>query len=223
MLDFFQSWSDVALLIATTAIGAVAGRYVSSAARQFIPASREHVLVASAPARHRWVPPALAALFLLLTWRLGDSWALPAYLFFAAAGMLLALVDVTHQLLPNKILLRAGAIGAALLVLAAALDDDWDSLARAAAGGLLLFAVYLILALLPPASLGMGDVKFSIVIGMFLAFRSWDVLVFGSLAGFVVGGMVSAWVLLSRHGDSSGKVAFGPSMLLGAMAALALT
>ena len=221
MLDLIPSWSDAVVLIAIATIGAVAGLFVSSSARRFTPSSG----AASTPPRAqlRWVPLLVSVLFVLVAWKLGSTWALPAYLFFVAAGMLLALVDIQHQLLPNKMLIRTLAVGAALLIVAAVLDGDWAGLGRAVVGGLLLFAFYLVLALLSPTALGMGDVKFSIVIGMFLAFQSWDVLVFGSLAGFVVGGMVSAWVLLSRHGDSSGKVAFGPSMLLGAMAALALT
>src|SRR5680860_1091663 len=109
--------------------------------------------------------------------------------------MLLACIDIAHHLLPNKVILVSLVMGVALLAVAAGLADDWHALFRALAGGALLFALYPVLALISPASMGMGDVKLAALIGVFLAFQAWETLLFGTLAGFVAGALMSAAVL----------------------------
>lgn len=215
-------WNDVAVLVVVTIAGAVIGHHVSGAARNFVPASRPELPVRSrVEVPHMVVELALAAAFGALAVKFGPQWSLPAYLFFAAAGMLLSLIDLRHQLLPNVIVFRAGAAGAGLLAVAASFESGWESLVRAVAGGGLLFALYLFLALISPASLGLGDVKLAAVIGFFLAFEGWETLLTGTLAGFLLGGLVGLVVLTSRRGSRRTQIPFGPSMLVGAVLALA--
>src|SRR3954466_15277548 len=56
-----------------------------------------------------------ALLFALTAARFGLSWELPAFLFLAGVGMLLAVVDARHKTLPNRVTLPSIGIGAALL------------------------------------------------------------------------------------------------------------
>src|SRR5687768_10754850 len=60
-----------------------------------------------------------AALFLLVALRFGASWELPAFLFLAGVGVLLAVIDLQHRLLPNRIVLPSIAAAAVLLLIAA--------------------------------------------------------------------------------------------------------
>lgn len=75
-----------------------------------------------------------AALFGLMVMRFGVSWVLPAYLYLAGMAVLLAVIDVQYQRLPNFILLPSAAAALILLTVAALSRGSWDSLLRAVLG-----------------------------------------------------------------------------------------
>jgi leader peptidase (prepilin peptidase) / N-methyltransferase len=160
------------------------------------------------------------AAFALLAWRFGLAWELPAFLVLAAAGVLLTVVDLQHRLLPNRVLAPVFGAGAVLLLGAAALTGDWTALLRAGLGAATLFAVFLVLALISPRSLGMGDVKLAGLIGLFLGWLGWTTLILGALAGFVVQALVALVLLAGRRIGLRSELPFGPAMLLGATLAI---
>ena len=161
-----------------------------------------------------------AVLFALTALRFGPSWELPAFLFLAAAGILLAVVDVQHKLLPDRVTLPAIGGGVGLLAVAALGTGEWTALLRAALGAVALFAVFLVLALISPRSLGMGDVKLAALLGLYLGWLGWPVLVFGAAAGFVVQAVLALGLLVTRRIGLRGELPFGPAMLLGAALAI---
>lgn len=166
---------------------------------------------------------ATAALFVLVVLRLGVVWALPAFLVVAGAGVLLAAVDLRHRLLPNRVIGPAVVATAALLTVAAAVRGSWEELGRAALGAVVLFAGYLVLALISPGGLGMGDVKLAGLLGLPLGWLGWDVLLLGAVAGFVVQAVLALLLLATRRIGRKAELAFGPAMLLGAAIAVGWT
>ncbi|MFC4903326.1 prepilin peptidase [Kocuria oceani] len=161
-----------------------------------------------------------AVLFVLVAAVLGVSWELPAYLFFAAVAVVLTVIDLRHHLLPNAVVLPALGVGFVLLACAAAGQGDWGGLLRAVLGALVLFVLYLVLALISPAGLGMGDVKVAAVLGLFLGYQGWGALFVGAVLASVIGAVVGLAVLASRRGGLRSDVPFGPSMLAGALLAV---
>jgi leader peptidase (prepilin peptidase)/N-methyltransferase len=162
-----------------------------------------------------------ALLFVLTAVRFGASEELPAYLVLAATGVLLAVVDLRHRLLPNRVMGPASVAGGLLLTAAAAVDGRWEDLGRAALGAVVLFTVFLLLALVSPSALGMGDVKLAGLLGLHLGWLGWDAVLLGAAAGFVVQAVLSLVLLAARRIDLRGELPFGPAMLLGAAAAAA--
>jgi len=162
----------------------------------------------------------IGALCGLTVWRFGLAWELPAFLVLAGVAVLLAAIDLRHRLLPNRVLLPALAAGAVLLALAAALTGAWSDLLRAGLGAVALFAVFLVLALISPRSLGMGDVKLAGLIGLYLGWLGWSTLVVGALAGFVVQAVVALVLLAGRRVGLRSELPFGPAMLVGAALAI---
>jgi leader peptidase (prepilin peptidase) / N-methyltransferase len=119
----------------------------------------------------------------------------------------ITLTDLEQRIIPNKILL-AGAI----VCLAIAIPTDPAGLperliAAAAAGGL-LFAV----ALAYPKGMGLGDVKLTATMGLFLGRAVAPAILVALLVGSLVG-----LALLARHGSQARKMAipFGPFLALG--------
>ena len=161
-----------------------------------------------------------AALFALTALRFGWSWELPAFLVLAGAGMLLAVIDLQHKLLPDRVVLPSLAGGALLLAVAALAEQAGGPLLRAGLGAVVLFTAFLVLALISPSSLGMGDVKLAGLLGLYLGWLGWGALLLGAAAGFVVQAVVALGLLATRRIGLRGELPFGPSMLLGAAFAL---
>ncbi|OMH27783.1 hypothetical protein BKD30_03525 [Tersicoccus phoenicis] len=208
----------------STAAGSVAG---SAAPASAAPASAATAataagaveVAASRPPRRALLELLTALVFAALTWRFGLSPALPVLLFVATVGIALAVIDLRHRRLPNAVVLPSLGITALLVVAAAVARADGGSVARAALGSVILFALYLLLALINPAGMGMGDVKLAALIGLVLAFQGWSTMVVGAFFGFAVGAVVSIGVLVTRRGGLRSTIPFGPSMLVGALLA----
>jgi leader peptidase (prepilin peptidase) / N-methyltransferase len=210
------------LVVLCGVVGLVAGLAVARAAASFPwtagPATDDPPPGPSVPAPV--VVGITALLSVLAALRFGSSADLPAYLALAAAGVLLAVVDLRHRLLPNRVIGPALVTGALLLTGAAAVDDRWADLARAALGAVVLFALYLVLALISPSALGMGDVKLAGLLGLHLGWLGWDAVLLGAAAGFVVQALLSLVLLAARRIDLRGELPFGPAMLAGAVLAI---
>ena len=146
--------------------------------------------------------------------------ALPAYLYFAGAGVALAVIDFDCRRLPNAIVYPSYVVIAVLLTLSAGLTSDWDALLRAAIGGATLFGFYLALAIAYPAGMGFGDVKLSGILGALLAYLSWSALVIGAFAGFLFGAVVGVGVMIAGRGGRKTALPFGPFMIAGVLTAI---
>ncbi|MBW8872421.1 MAG: prepilin peptidase [Leifsonia sp.] len=141
---------------------------------------------------------------------------LVAFLYLAAISLALAIIDIETHKLPNVIVLPGYAVGVALLGTAALLQGDLVGLGRMAAGAGILFLFYFVLAMISPRGMGMGDVKLAGVLGLFLGSLGWGQLAVGAGAAFVLGGLFSIILLITRRVGRKGGIPFGPWMLLGA-------
>jgi leader peptidase (prepilin peptidase)/N-methyltransferase len=206
------------VVVLAAVLGLPVGRLANRAAGRFPWPSRPPSV--RGPGRLAVRPPVLevgtAALFALVALGFGLSWQLPAFLYLAGVAVLLVVIDVQHRLLPDRVVLPSIAIGAVLLTLAALLDDSWPALLRAVLGAVVLFLVFLVLALISPSGLGMGDVKLAALLGLYLGWLGWGAVALGAVAAFVVQALLALVLLLSRRIGLRGELPFGPALLLGA-------
>ncbi|MGY1741099.1 MULTISPECIES: prepilin peptidase [unclassified Blastococcus] len=207
--------------------GLLAGVLVNRAAGRFPWPARPSwaaVLGPGRPAvRPPWVEVATAVLCALAALRPAPAWELPAFLVLAVASVLLAVIDLQHRLLPDRVVLPAVAGVAALLALAAAAEGTWPPLVRALLGAVVLFAAFLGMALLAPGQLGMGDVKLAALLGLPLGWLGWPALLLGVLAAFTAQAVGALVLLAARRITLRSALPFGPAMLLGALLAVAAT
>jgi leader peptidase (prepilin peptidase)/N-methyltransferase len=130
--------------------------------------------------------------------------------FFCAVLVAVTATDLTHRIIPNRIVLPAAAV---ILVAQTALEPSpqW-ALGALAASGFLFLAV-----LAYPAGMGMGDVKLALVMGAALGKTVGVALMLGMLSA-----LVPAVILLARHGSAARKmgIPFGPFLALGSVVAL---
>jgi leader peptidase (prepilin peptidase)/N-methyltransferase len=129
---------------------------------------------------------------------------------FCAALVVITATDLTHRIVPNRVVLPAAAI-VLVLMTAAEPSPEW------AIAGLGASAFLLIVALAYPGGMGMGDVKLALLMGFALG---------SSVAVAIPLGMVFALVpalfLFVRHGSAARKmkIPFAPFLALGSVVAL---
>jgi leader peptidase (prepilin peptidase)/N-methyltransferase len=173
--------------------------------------------------RYPLVELVTAVLFIAVTARLstlGLLPALPAYLYFVAIGIALALIDIDHHRLPNAIVLPSYPVVLTLLTIAAAWQHDWSALLRALESGAVLYAFYFVLAFAYPAGMGFGDVKLAGILGVLLGYLSWSALLIGGFAGFLLGAVAGVAVMASGRGNRKTALPFGPFMIAGTLLAI---
>jgi leader peptidase (prepilin peptidase)/N-methyltransferase len=147
-------------------------------------------------------------------------WVWPAYGVFAAASVLLFVTDVDTQLIPNRILVRALAVGFPMLVVGWLIDRDSGSLITAAAAAFAYFAAMYLLALIARGGLGYGDVKLAFLIGGFCGFLGWSYVVIAGIGAFLIGGLVAIVLLVTRVRGRKDAIAFGPFMIVAGIVAV---
>jgi leader peptidase (prepilin peptidase) / N-methyltransferase len=148
---------------------------------------------------------------------IGGHRELAAYLWLAAVGVTLAVIDLDTLRLPDRLTLPSLPVGLVLL----AIPGDWSALGRAALGAVAAGGAALLLALVAPSGgLGLGDVKLLAVLGLFLGWLGWGVLVLGVAFGFVLGALVAVGMLASRRAALKDHLAFGPWLIAGGLIAV---
>jgi len=171
-------------------------------------------------------PPALAAgavtavLLGGLAARVHPALVLAAACWLAACAVPLACTDLAVQRLPDPLTGAAYAGTAVLLLAAAAVGGPWFALVRALLGGLALAGFYLLLMVISPSGMSLGDVKLAASLGTLLAWFSWRLLLAGGFAGFLLGGVFAGALLVSRRADRKQPIPFGPFMIAGAILAV---
>lgn len=167
-------------------------------------------------------PPPLAVevttalLLSALAARVHPGLVLAAACWLALCSVPLAFIDAAVRRLPD-VLTGPALVGTALLLFAAAAAGEcWHALARAGLGGIALACFCLLLALISPSGMGMGDVKAAAGLGVMLAWPGWAPLVAGSLAGFVLAAVYGAVLVISRHATRKSQFPLGPFMIAGA-------
>lgn len=150
-----------------------------------------------------------------------DSWVLlPAFLAFAAATLGLALIDLDHHLIPNRVLFPSMAIVGALLVIGALIEGQSRYLPRAAIAGIAYFAFLLIVAVVARGGFGMGDVKLALLLGLVAGFRSWSAFAVAIILAVMLGGIASIFLLVFGKQGRKAKFAYGPYLVVGAWVAV---
>jgi leader peptidase (prepilin peptidase)/N-methyltransferase len=125
----------------------------------------------------------------------------------------ITVIDLDHQIIPNKLTILGAVLAPAILVLTRPGDLTEHVIAAFAASGFLLLAI-----MIRPGGMGLGDVKLTFVLGLFLGRDVVVALFVAFLAGSLIGGAIMARVGVAQGRKT--KVPFGPFLALGGIVAL---
>ncbi|MEU0058825.1 A24 family peptidase [Streptomyces sp. NPDC006334] len=163
-----------------------------------------------------------AGLCAVLGFATGPRPELAVWLLLAPAGVLLAVVDLRVQRLPDPLTLPFAATALALLGVAALLPEHAGDWTTALLASLALGAGYLVLHLVNPGGMGFGDVKLALGAGAVLGWYGWATVMLGTFAGFLVGALYGGALLAARKADRKTAIPFGPFLIAGAYVGLLL-
>jgi leader peptidase (prepilin peptidase)/N-methyltransferase len=157
-----------------------------------------------------------ALVWLLIVWMTPVGWLLASRLVLATALIVLFMIDLEHQLLPNVITLPGIVVGLAFSVVAP--PGPADALLGALLGGGVLYAIAAAYYLLrKEEGMGMGDVKMLAMVGAFLGWRAVLLtLVLSSFAGAVIGVVMMGL----QKGSMRYALPFGTFLAVGALLAM---
>lgn len=165
------------------------------------------------PVRYPLVEASTAALYVAVVAATGADREAIIGLLLVSALVPITLIDLDHRIIPNKI--TAPAAAAAIVATAILQPGHLPGrlLAGALAGG-----AFLLVALIKPGGMGLGDVKLAGVLGLFLGSAVAPAIFVALLAGSATG-----VVLATRSGVQAARkttVPFGPFLALGGVAGL---
>lgn len=151
---------------------------------------------------------------------------LPLLMVWLVVGTILTIIDLREHRLPNVLTLPMLVVTPVGLLVADVLDDGattvWTGWSGAGLGALVwLAALGLIWVLSRGAGMGLGDVKLSPSLGATLGWLSVDTALVGLALSFVLGGVVSAVLLMTKRVHRRSAIPFGPFLLLGSLVAVA--
>jgi leader peptidase (prepilin peptidase) / N-methyltransferase len=134
-------------------------------------------------------------------------------LLFACAMIVLFVIDLQHQILPNVITIPGIAIG---FLFSLFLPPGWlSSLLGIVLGGGVLFAVMEAYARARGfEGLGMGDVKMLAMIGAFLG---WQLMLLTLILGSFMGSLIGVALMASKRGGMKTALPFGTFLAIGAL------
>jgi leader peptidase (prepilin peptidase)/N-methyltransferase len=161
---------------------------------------------------------ATGGLFVAVALVYEDPWQ--AILLAPFCGILIALsvIDIRVKRLPNRLVYPSVLIAAPYIVIADLAGGHLDAI-RAGFGFLAYGLGLLIVALVAPAGMGMGDVKLAGLIGLVLGSVGLGLVAVAAVLGILLGGVGAIVALLAGAGRKS-KVPYGPFMAGGALVAV---
>jgi len=158
---------------------------------------------------------ALSSLFLFM--RFGPSLSFLIYFAFVAALIVITVIDLYHQIIPDVISLPGIGVGL-LASLVLPQFTFFDSLIGFLLGGGSLFLVATLYQwLFKREGMGGGDVKLLAMIGAFLG---WKAVILTILLGSLVGSITGIIIMVLKGKDFKYAIPFGPFLSLGAVIAL---
>ena len=150
--------------------------------------------------------------YVYLTFRFGLTGSCLVYSLFYSALLVITFIDLSHQIVPDRITLPGMAIG--LVVSSTLLQTGF---LNAVIGLFLGGGLFYLVALLSKGGMGGGDIKLIAMIG---AFAGWKAVLLTIFISAFTGSLLGIGLMLFMGKTRKYPVPFGPFLALGAMVSI---
>ena len=160
---------------------------------------------------------ATGLLFGIFAWRFGATELLLIRSLWVVVLVQVIFFDLEHRLILDRVLVPSAV--AALLLSLVTPELDWlQAVVTGVVTGLVFMAVAVLGGIVFKAeAMGLGDVKFSVLIGLMLGFPA---VLSAVLSGVILAGVVAIGLVLLRVRTMKDSIAYGPFLAMGALLAL---
>jgi leader peptidase (prepilin peptidase)/N-methyltransferase len=154
---------------------------------------------------------------LILFMKFGPSLSYLIYFAFVAALIVITVIDLYHQIIPDVISLPGIGVGLLASLIIPQITFLNSLLGVLLGGGSLFLVATLYQWLFKREGMGGGDVKLLAMIGAFLG---WKAVILTILLGSLIGSITGIIIMVSKGKDFKYAIPFGPFLSLGAVIAL---
>lgn len=161
--------------------------------------------------------PALSVL-MLLVW--GARLVLIPFLWLVPVLVVAAAVDIRLLLIPRRVAWWGAAVGAGLIVAVSYAVGSPSAVTSAAIGGAAYFGFLFLVFMIAPAGMGFGDVRLSLLLGLYLGWTHVMMPAVGLLLACLIGIVLGLGVRFATRGEQR-HFPFGPGLALGTLIAIA--
>jgi leader peptidase (prepilin peptidase)/N-methyltransferase len=154
---------------------------------------------------------------LVLFMRFGPSLAYITYFAFVAALIVITVIDLYHQIIPDVISLPGIGVGLLTSLIIPQITFFNSLIGVLLGGGSLFLVATLYQWLFKREGMGGGDVKLLAMIGAFLG---WKAVILTILLGSLIGSITGIIIMVLKGKDFKYAIPFGPFLSLGAVISL---
>ena len=158
---------------------------------------------------------ALSSLFLIMKFGLSLTYLI--YFAFVAALIVITVIDLYHQIIPDVISVPGIGVGLLASLMVSPITFSNSLLGILSGGGCLFLIATVYQWLFKREGMGGGDVKLLAMIG---AFVGWKGVIVTILLGSFIGSITGIIIMVSKGKGFKYAIPFGPFLSLGALIAL---
>ncbi len=158
--------------------------------------------------RYPIVEASTAVLFLIIYLRFGWKLELALGIYFIIVLFTVALIDMEHQIIPNRIVIPAIGLGALIKFLL-----EPSAITQSLIGFLVGGSFLLIVSILRRDAMGGGDIKLSAFMGLILGLK----VLLALFIAFVIGAIAGIFLILLKIKNRKELIPFGPFLAFGGL------
>jgi len=152
--------------------------------------------------------------------RVSSPWELAGLAWLVLFAVPLAFIDIAVRRLPDALTGGAFAGTAGFLAVAALSGGHPGQLARSGLAAVALSGFYLLLFLIRPSGIGLGDAKLAASVGVALGWQGWGQVAAATFLAFTAAALYAVGLLLFRRATRTTQFPLGPFILLSALAVI---
>ncbi|MHB1709892.1 MAG: prepilin peptidase [Acidimicrobiales bacterium] len=157
------------------------------------------------------------ALFGFSAGHFGADLVLAPFCVFFALLVVVALTDLSHRLVPRRLIYPGLALILPLLVASAAVDRQLGRLSGMVIAGAVAFGIFFAIWWFVPQGMGFGDVRLAGVIGIVTGYLSLLHAYLAFLGGFVIGMVFGLVMMVLLSSGRKTRIPFAPALAGGAV------
>lgn len=149
--------------------------------------------------------------------------AVVAFLWLVPVLVLAAVVDARTFLIPKRVVWVGFGVGLVLISVTSIVKGHPELIRNALIGSAMYFAVLFITNLVNPAGMGFGDVRLSVLLGLYLGWLDLRLPIYGLLLASVLGVVFGLVRRATAVTEAEKAFPFGPGLAVGTLGAVFLS